>query len=808
METFAQDFRYGVRMLAKKPGLTTLIVLTLALGVGANTAIFSVVNAVLLRDLPYEDPGRLVAVWENNRPRNRVRNVVGPANFLSWKDQNTVFEDLAAYYSTRVNLTGVEDPEEIAFQMVTPNFFSLLGVPAAKGRVFGPEDNVDGSNVVILSHGLWQRRYGGDPDIVGKTIALNGMPQTVVGVMPSDFNFVIQEGALAKGRPELWTPFVFNEQHRTPRGRFMTAFGRLKPGVSVEQAQAEMSAVAARLEQQWPEFDTGWGVNLVPLQEQQVGSVRTALLVLFGAVGFVLLIACANVANLLLMRAAVRKKEIALRSALGADRWRIIRQLLTESVLLAGLGGLLGLLFASWGVTGLLALAPEDLAGITQIQLDYRVLAFTFGVSLLTGLVFGIAPALEASRTDVNEALKEGGKSATADRRTHRLRNVLVVSEIALAIVLLIGSGLLIRSFAGLQSVDPGFDAENLLTVRLSLPQSKYPEDHQATAFFRQLVDRVGALPGVRSASAINFLPYTGPGAATRFAVEGRPAPPPGEEPTTEVSVIDPEYFRTMRIPLLVGRTFTTRESIEASRVAIVNEAMVRQHFQGEDPIGKRVKVNMADEPQWTEIVGVVKDVRNQALDRDPRPMVFLPHAELPYSFMTIVARTDSDPLALAAAVKREVLAMDRDQPVAEARPMTAWLSESVARARFNTLLLAIFAAVALLLAVVGIYGVLSYSVTERSQEIGIRMALGAQREHVVRMVVGQAMILAAVGVAAGLAAAFALNRLVSSLLYNVSATDALTYVLVAAVFLVVALLASMLPARRAVNVDPMVTLR
>jgi putative ABC transport system permease protein len=809
METLIQDIRYGVRMLAKKPGLTIVTVLTLALGIGANTAIFSVVNAALLRALPYENPDQLVVVWEHNRPRNKARNSVSPANFLSWCDQNTVFDGLAALYTSRINLTGVEDPEEVQFQGVTPNFFSLLGVSPAIGRPFAPGDGEAGAEgVILLSHGLWQRRFGADPNIVGRTILLNGQNQTVVGVMPSSFNLTIKEGTLTSGQPELWTPMVFTEQHRTPRGRYIAAIGRLKPGVTVEHAQAEMSSIASRLEQHWPDFDTGWGINLVPLKEQQVGSIRMALLVLLGAVGLVLLIACANVANLLLMRAAARRKEIAVRAALGADRWRVIRQLLTESVLLAGMGGGVGLLLALWGVELLLALAPSDLVGLAGVGLDYRVLGFTLGVSLLTGLVFGLAPALEASRMNFNETLKEGGKSATTDKRTHRLRHALVVTEIALAIVLLIGSGLLIRSFLGLQAVDPGFNPENLLTVKVSLPASKYPEDHQKILFFRQLLDRVGAVPGVRSASAINFLPYTGPGAATKFTVEGRPAPPPGEDFVTEVSVVDPGYFQTMNIPLVAGRTFTSREATEISRVAVINEAMARQYFPGEDPIGKRVTVNMGAEPAPTEIVGIVRDVRNQGLDLDPKPMVYWPHPELTYPFMTLVIRTGSDPLALASAVKREVQALDPDQPVADVRVMEQWLADSTSRARFTTLLLAIFAGVALLLAMVGIYGVLSYAVAQRTHEIGIRMALGAQRGDVLRMVVGQALLLTGIGVAVGLTAALIVTRLLSSLLFGVSATDVGTYAVIALFFFAVSLVASMLPARRAVNVDPMVALR
>jgi putative ABC transport system permease protein len=813
MEMLLQDVRYAIRTLIKSRGFTAVAVFALALGIGANTAIFSVINAAMIRPLPFKDPDRLVMVWEHNWPRARTQNVVSPANYLNWRERNSVFEDMAMFYDTRYNLTDIDDPEEIPAQHVTTNFFNLIGVSPALGRAFEPADEQpEREPIVILSHSLWQRRFGGDPEIAGKTIKLNGNIFTVIGVMPRDFQFFIKGGSLTGNRPELWAPVIFSPSDRTPRGRYVTAVARLKPGVTREQAQSDMSTIASTLEEQYPDFDKGWGVNVIPLREQFFGEIRPALWVLFGAVGFVLLIACANVANLLLSRAASRQKEIAIRTALGAGRFRIIRQLLTESLLLAALGGLLGLLLAMWGVDLLLALSPKDMPSLSGVGIDYQVLGFTLLISLVTGLIFGLVPALEASRPDLNETLKEGGKGAGSGTRSHRVRDVFVVAEIALALVLLIGSGLMIKSFLRLQSVNPGFNPENLLTVRLLLPESKYGQEPQRIAFFRQALSRIESLPGVREASAINFLPFTGLGAATSFTIEGRPAPAAGEKPTVDSRVADPNYFRTMGIPLLKGRIFSEKEATEASHVVIVNEAMVRNYFPDEDPIGKRVTIAMSNKPVPSEIIGVVGDVKHAGLDIEPRAMAYWPHPELVYPFMTIVVRTEGDPLNFAPAVQREVQALDKDQPVADVRTMEQLLAASVARARFITLLLSIFAGVALLLAAVGIYGVMSYSVSQRTHEIGIRMALGASQKDVMKMVVGQGMALALVGVGIGLAAAFLLSflltRVMSSLLYGVSASDPLTFAALSVLLAGVALVANLVPARKAIKIDPMVALR
>jgi putative ABC transport system permease protein len=809
MEALWQDLKYGARMLAKSPGFTLVAVIALALGIGANTAIFSVVNAVLVRSLPFRNPDRLVIVWENNRTRGRDQNVISPANYLDWRDQNTVFDSMAALFDYRANLTGVDDPEELPTQVVSANFFDLLGVSATLGRTFTPEEGEAGHDqVVVLSQGLWKRRFGGDPAIIGKTIKLSGQDFTVVGIAPPDLQLLIKQGSLTGKQAELWMPATFSPNSRVRRGRYMTAIARLKPGVTLAQAQAEMDGIAGHLEEQYVDFNTGWGVNLVPLQNQLVGAIRPALLVLLGAVAFVLLIACANVANLLLARAATRQREIAIRTALGARRGRIVRQLLTEATVLAALGGALGLWLAMWGVDLLLALAPKDLTGLKDVGIDYRVLGFTMAVSVLTGVLFGLAPALEASRPNLNESLKEGGRGAATGRRSHRWRNVFVVVEVALALVLLIGAGLMIRSFARLQSVDPGFDANNLLTVRLLLPVSKYGQDPQRIAFFKQLAERVQALPGVRSAGAISYLPFTGGGAATSIDIEGRPAPPPGQQLVGDVRVVDGGYFRTMGIPLLQGRTFTEREQTQESHVVMINETMARDFFPGEDPIGHRVRIAMKNENVPSEIIGVVRDVRHVGLETPARAMTYWPYPELAYSGLTLVVRAESEPLALAEAVRREVLALDKDQPIADVSTMEQLLSDSVSRARFSALLLGVFAAVALLLAAVGIFGVMSYGVSERTHEIGVRMALGAQASHVLTLVVRQGMALTLIGIVIGLGAAFGLTRVMASLLYGVSATDPVTFVAISLLLASVALLACYLPARRATKVDPMIALR
>jgi putative ABC transport system permease protein len=795
-------------VLWKSPGFTFIAVIALALGIGANTAIFSAVNTLILQPLPYRDSERLVMVWEYNRPRNQHQNVINPGNFLDWRDQNTVFEGMAAFVDFRVNLTGREEPVEIPAQAGTANLFHVLGVEPIKGRSFTDEDAASDANPVVIGYNLWQTRFGGDPKIIGQKMTLNGRESTVIGVLPAGFQWFIKKGSLTGKPAELWMAVRFTENDRVRRGRSWSAVARLKPGVTREQAQAELNTIGTRLEQQYAEFNTGWGVEAVPLREQFVGEIRPALWILLGAVGFVLLIACANVANLLLARAAARHREIAIRTALGANRWRVVRQLLTESILLSTLGGALGLLLAWWGIEMLTAFSPRNLLTLDKISINPTVLIFTTAVSFLTGIIFGIAPALEATRLNTSEMLKEGGKSIGGSPRVRRLRAAFVIAEIALSLVLLVGAGLMVKSLFRLQSVNPGFDADNVLTMRVILPGRKYSEEAQRIAFFKQAIERIETLPGVKAAGAVSFLPFTGLGAATSFTIEGRPEPGPGQKLVTEVRVADENYFRAMTIPTISGRTFNPEEETEKRRVVVINETLARKYFSGEDPIGKRLTVNMTDSPVPTEIIGVVGDVKHMSLDSETKPMVYWPHPELAYSGMTIVVRTANDPLQSAAAVQSQIQSIDPNQPVSDVRTMNQLLAESVARARFSTMLLGLFSTVALLLAAVGIFGVISYSVTQRTHEIGIRMALGASARDVLKMVVWQGMALALIGVGLGLVAAFALTRLMRSLLFEVSASDPLTFVFVSLVLAGVAFVACYIPARRATRVDPMTALR
>jgi putative ABC transport system permease protein len=808
METLWQDLRQGARSLLKQPTFTVVAVIALALGIGANTAIFSVVDAVLLRALPYRDADRLVTVWEHNKGRGNTQNVINLGNFFDWKNQNSVFEDMATFFDMTANLTSGGEPEEIPSQIATPNLFNILGVNPIMGRAFTEDDGKPGAaRVIMLSFGLWQRRFGGDPQILGRKLILNGIETTVVGVMPQDFNWHVKGGSMTRKIAEMWAPWQINESMKQRGGRFASAVARLKPDVSPERAQTEMSAIGARLERQYNDFNANWGVTVVPLRKQFTGEIRLALFVLLGAVGMVLLIACANVANLSLARAAGRRREMAVRAALGAGRWRIIRQLLTESLLLAGLGCLAGLALAWWGTDLLVSLAPPDLLNLPQVKINAAVLGFTFLVSLLTGVIFGIIPAFEAARLSLTESLKEGGKNV-GGARSHRLRNSLVIAEIALALVLLVGAGLLIRSFVRLQGVDPGFNANNMLTMKVSLPGRKYDTDRKRIDFFRQAVAQMQSLPGVEAVGAVSFLPFAAPHAGTLVEIEGRPKPPPGQGLGTGVIVTDQNYFRTMQIPLKRGRLFTDQEAAETRHVVVVNEAFAEKNFPGEDPLGKRVVIYMKDDNQPCEIIGVVGDSKHMKLDAKAEPMSYWPHPELAYSGMTLVFRTQGEPPAITNAARNVIRTLDPEQPVADVRTMESLIGTSVARARFNTLLLTIFAVLALLLAGLGIYGVMAYSVEQRTQEIGVRMALGARRRDVLRLVVRRGMTLALVGVAIGVAASFVLTRLMETLLFNVSATDPLTFAGIPLLLIFVALLACLIPARRAAKVDPMVALR
>jgi putative ABC transport system permease protein len=810
MQTLLQDIRFGLRVLFKNPGVTLVAVIALTLGIGANTAIFSVVNAVLIRSLPYEEGDRLAIVWENRQTgKGNPQNVINLGNFFDWKEQNNVFSDMAAFFDLNRNLTGDGEPEEVPGQIATTNLFSLLGVKPILGRTFAPEEGKPGeAKVVVIGYDLWQRRFGGDPHIVGRNITINNEQNEIIGVLPADVGWHVQKGSMIKKAPEIWSPWQVANELRERRGRFARAVARLKPGVTQEQAQNEMNIIGARLTQQYPEFNTNWGVNVVPLRTQFTGEIRKPLLILLGAVGFVLLIACANVANLLLARAASRRKEIALRAGLGASRWRIARQLLTESVLLSTLGGVFGLLLAWWGTKALIALSPPGLMDLRNVVVNLPVLGFTFGLTLLTGIVFGLVPALEAARFDLTDSLKEGGKNIGGGARSQRLRNLLVVTQVALALVLLVGAGLLTKSFNRLQSVEAGFEPNNLLTMQINLPGRKYDDDRKVIDFFKRAIEQLQGIPGVEVAGANSFLPFAGPHSGTNIQLEGQPKRPSGQELSTGVCVTDANYFQVMRIPLKRGRLFTTQEATEMRHVVVVNEAFVRQNLPGQDPLGKRVTINMKNENVPSEIIGVVGDNKHMGLDTEVEPMSFWPHPELAFTSMTLVIRTQGEPTSIAFAARNTIRNLDPEQPVGEVSTMNNLMAKSIARSRFNATLLAVFSIVALVMAAVGIYGVISYSVQLRTHEIGVRMALGAQRRDVLSLVVKRGVVLGLIGVTVGLLAAFGLTRLMASLLFEVTTTDTTVFAAVSGALFLVTLVACYVPARRATKVDPLVALR
>lgn len=799
MNTLLQDLRYGIRMLLKNPGFSVVAVIALGLGIGANAAIFSVVNTVLLRPVPYADPDRLMVLRENEPPKFPEFSI-SPGNFLDWQKQNTFFEKLAAINGTAFILAGEgAEPERLRGARVSAGLFEMLGVNPIHGRTFLEEEDQPGhENVVILSSGLWKRRFASDPNAIGQPITLSGISYTIVGVLPPSFGFPDRE-------TDVWAPVAFTARDAQAHGsHFLSVIGRLKPGATVEQARVEMSAIAGRLAEQYPDTNAGWGVDVFPMQEYDVRDIRPALLVLLCAVGLVLLIACANVANLLLARATARQKEIAIRTALGASRWRVARQLLTESILLALVGGAVGVLLAQWGIGSLLALAPQELPRVKDVTLDARVLGFTLLVTLLTGVIFGLVPALQSSTPNLNETLKEGGRGTTGGH--HRIRAGLVITEVALALVLLIGAGLLIRSFYRLQQVDPGFNSSNALAVTVSLPGRKYPQPEQRTAFFTQLIEKVSALPGVVAVGASQSLPIQGD-FLLGFTIQGRPPYAPGEDPSTNYYSVSPDYFKSMGIPLLRGRVFTEQDRAGAPRVAIINEEMAKRYFPDEDPIGKRIHVTQGPEI-FREIVGIVGDVKQYGLAQPTTLQTYEPSPQMQFSTMTLVVRAEGNVAPLGGAIRTQVLAIDKEQPISRIRPLEQVVSESVAKQRFSMLLLGIFAAVALILAAVGLYGVMSYSVTQRTHEIGIRTALGASQTDVLKLVVGQGVMLALAGVGIGLLSAFALTRLMVVLLFGISATDPLTFVAISAVLLLVALAACFVPARRATKVDPTIALR
>jgi putative ABC transport system permease protein len=796
METLLRDIRYGVRSLLKRPGFTAIALIALALGIGANTAIFTLVNAVLLRPLPFAEPDRLVWVWGNIKNGGN-RASVSPLDFLDYRQQNSTFEEFAASMQLRLNYTGGSEPERLEANGVTGNYFQALGAKPAFGRTFLLENEKPGNDqVAVLSYSLWQKRFAGDPAIINKTITLDGRSCAVLGVMPPDFSM--------PRAADVWVPINFDiDAEMKMRGaHFLRPIGKLKAGVTMAQAQADTDAIARRLEEQYPESNSGWNLRLVSLREQLVGNTRPTLFILFGAVGFVLLIACANVANLLLVRAAGRQKEIAVRTALGAGRWRIVRQMITESVLLSLVGGALGTLLALWGVEVLVALSAESLPSTAHVGIDATVLGFTLLVSLLTGVLFGLAPAVRTMKLNLSESLKEGGRSGSEGVHRNRTRSVLVVIESAIAVVLLIGAGLLVRSLVRLQDTSPGFDARNVLTMGVNLPRDKYDKPEKAASFFAELESRVAGLPGVEAVGLISELPLSGQLNDMPYTVEGRPPVSIDQAFDDDFRRVNTNYFKALGIPFLRGRNFTEQEVRQGAEVVIITDLLARQVFPNEEPLGKRLI--MASGYKF-EIIGIVGDIRHRALELPPLAAMYMP--AYPGS-TNLVIRSKGDPTSLAAAVRKEVLQIDPNQPVANVRTMEQWLERAVAGPRYRTTLLGLFALVALALASTGIYGVMSYSVSQRTHEIGVRMALGARRLDVMRLVVRQGMTLVIVGVALGLGGAFALTRLMASLLFGITAKDPFTFVAVSALLTLIAFVACYLPARRATKVDPLVALR
>lgn len=804
MDGFLNDVRYAFRSLIKRPAFTVIAAITLALGIGANTAIFSSVYALLLKPLPFPELNNVVAIWDSYPNRGVKRNEVSIANYLDWQSQNQSFEQLALYRWWSANLTGIDPPERIQAFLTTANFLDSLGVKPTMGRNFTEEENQPGKDsVAILTHDFWQRRFGGDPNILGKTITLDGTARTIIGVMPEKFKY--------PANAEVYSPLAITPKMAGNR-QFNSYYvvGRLKSGVSVQSAQADIDNITARLEQQYPETNTGARASVFPIVADTVRKYELGIWMGMAAVGFVLLIACANVANLMLARASGRQKEIALRAALGASRWRIIRQLLTESSIVALLGGGLGILIAVWGIDALRAANPGDAAkfapGWDQLGINLTVLLFTIALSLLSGLLFGLAPALQVSKPNLNDAMKEGGRQTSG--RSQRLRSSLVVAEVALSLVLLVGAGLFFRSFMTLFKTDPGFNPDNVLTMNLILPSAKYKEEQQSVAFYTDLVQRVKAEPGVQSAAAVNYLPLGGANSSDSYLVEGEAEPAPGKENIGRYRACTPDYFTTMQIPIVRGRAFTEQDKAGAPLVVIVNEAFARKHWPGQDAIGKRMRLQAPIESApWMEVVGVIKDVKHE-LTLEVTPEFYLPHAQDVWRSMVVVARTTVDPASLAGSFRQHVWAIDKDQPVAEVRTMEEVRSLSVGLQQFNSLMIGIFAGVALLLASIGIYGVMAFAVTQRTQEIGIRMALGARKTDVLRLVVVNGMRLALLGLAIGLVASWALTRFISNLLYGVEPTDPLTFTVVSACLLAAAFLACYLPARRAAKVDPLEALR
>lgn len=795
MSILMQDLRYAVRMLYKNRSFTIVALIVLMLGIGANSAIFSFVNAILLRSLPYSHPERLVRIYSTS-PGKEVRTFTSSyPDFLDWKNNNQVFEEMGAWARASATLTGTDNPERFDTALVTPGFFNVLGVTAARGRVFTAEENQAGSNVVVLSNGVWRGRFGSDPNITGKPLTLEGTTYTIIGVMPADFNFLFPV--------DVWMPLsLTGDTNLQDRGRhFISVLARLKPGVSLRQAQLDLQNIAARIAKEYAKTNEGWGNNPVLLYDELTGGIRGPLWVLFAAALLVLMIACLNVANLQLIRAASRSKEIAMRMAIGATRGRLIRQLLTESVVLSLIGGVLGLLLGIGGISLLKSMMPPTrIPRLNEVGLDGSVVLFTVGISLLTGIIFGLSPAFRALRPDFNETLKEGGRSNTGGT-SNRLRSLLVVSEIALALMLTVFAGLVIQTFKNLVNIDPGFKTENVVTMQMSLTPSKYQGPPQIKEFYQRVLENIKAQPGVVAAGATNNLPLTGGGGYTKIYVEGQENAKP-KEMMTGVQIATPEYFKAMGVPFLAGRDFTPQEDL----VLIVNDSTAKKLWPGENPLGKRVKFQPNGD--WIPVVGVVADMKALGLTAEPRIEMFLTLGQDTFRSGFLIVRSNVGTETMVPSLRAAVLAIDPNMAIYNIKTMEKVVSDSIAQPRFNMVLLAIFAGLALILASVGIYGVMSYSVTQRTQELGVRMALGAQRRDIFSLVLKQGIILALIGVAIGLAGAIGLSKALASVLYGVSATDPVTFISVAVIMLAVALVACFFPARKATKVDPLTAMR
>jgi predicted permease len=805
MNALWQDLKYAVRMLINAPAFTAFAVGVLALGIEANTSIFSFANSVLLRSLPYHDSDRLVMVWEDSSYIGFPVNTPAPGNFYDWKAQNRSFEDMAAATNDSFALTGGNVPEEVDAKEITWNLFGVLGVKPALGRDFQPDDDRPGAaHVVMLSHSLWRDTFGGDPQIVGKSIELDGAKYSVIGVMPAGFAF-------RDPKVRVWVSVAFSDERRASHSsHYLQAVARLKRGVSLAQATADLGVIANHLAEQYPDTNRHVGAFAVPLREDIVGNLRIAIFVLLGAVGFVLLIACANVANLLLARASGRQREMALRMSLGAGRGRIVRQLLTESILLAILAGGLGLVLTFWGAKFLSRFIPEGIPLGASSPIDARILVFTLVVSMGTGILFGIIPALRVTGTNLSEALKQAGARSGMGVSGRRTRDVLVVVEVALAMILLTGASLMIESFSKLQRINLGFRAENVLSLRVPLPDPKYSELPKRTSFYDRVLERVDRLPGVVAAGFVTWIPLTNHGGSWGFVIEGRPAPGPGEISDANTRVVTKDYFRAMGVTLKAGRLFDERDRADAPMTAVVNETMARQFWPGENPIGHRIKLGGFDTKRpWATVIGITGDMHQTGIGVAARPEMYYSYAqEDVFQPEYMAVRTTGDPAPLANAIREQIWAEDKDQPVTDVMAMQTIVDEELSPRQIQARLLGIFAAIALVLASLGIYGVLSYAVTQRTQEIGVRIALGAQQRDVLKMVLGQGLAMTLVGVAFGIGGALALARVLSTLFYGVNATDPLTFAAVAVVLTCVALIACYVPARRAMRVDPMVALR